>query len=127
MRAVSRSRLARAFVVLLDRYPLPQLTAALAAEVRRQKLTSQLDLLMSDIQRELLERHGYLEAEVTSARPLGRRVTDELEQALKHVTGAKTVRLHYDRDETLLGGLVARTPELEIDLSLKQQLAQLEA
>ncbi|MBW3538006.1 F0F1 ATP synthase subunit delta [Candidatus Parcubacteria bacterium] len=126
MRRGSRRQLARTFVALLGRHPLPRLIQALADEVRRCGLAAETDLLLNDIQHELLAQKGYLEAEVVTARPLGEAVMNQVKRLLEDATGAKTVRLNTARDESLLGGLVARTPELEIDLSVKKQLSRLE-
>ena len=46
---------------------------------------------------------------------------------LKLETGAKTVELSERIDGDLLGGVIVRTPEAEMDASLKKKLTRLRA
>ncbi|HYE97150.1 MAG TPA: ATP synthase F1 subunit delta [Rubricoccaceae bacterium] len=70
------------------------------------------------------ERHGLIEAQVRTARPLGYDESRRLEQALAARTGKK-VRLRLDVDPSLLGGLVVRVGDRVFDRSLRHQLGLL--
>jgi len=74
---------------------------------------------------ELFEQDGQLLAEVTSARPLDGSVRKTLEKLLRDQTGAKTVALTEEIDTSLLGGLIARTSDGELDASVRTKLNRL--
>ena len=79
----------------------------------RQKLEQILD-----------ERAGVISAEVFSARPVADQVRAELEETLTSLT-QKKVRLSFQTDETLLGGIVTRIGSTIYDGSVRNQLSRL--
>ncbi len=124
--AVTRAKLARAFVELSTKHPLKKVIAVLAEEIIAGKLTNQVDLLVSDIGRELLRQQGTLSAEVVTARELSTAIRTQIAELLKRETGAQRVSLSELRDGSIKGGIVARTADLELDLSIIGKLKQLE-
>lgn len=70
------------------------------------------------------ERLGFVRAEVSSAEALDQRRSSEIESELAGLTG-KRMRLHFQVDPTLLGGVVARIGSRVYDGSLRGQLEQL--
>ncbi len=70
------------------------------------------------------ERLGFARAEVTSAAPLDHRVGANLESELSRLTG-KRMRLRFDVDPALLGGVVARIGSTVYDGSVRGELRQL--
>src|SRR5208337_810031 len=70
------------------------------------------------------ERLGFARAEVTSAAPLDHRVSANLEAELSRLTG-KRMRLRFDVDPALLGGVVARIGSTVYDGSVRGGLRQL--
>ena len=72
----------------------------------------------------LEERSGTLSASVTSARPLSESEKAELKMNLTKLTG-KTVKLNFETDEALIGGVVTRVGSTVYDSSLKTQLEEL--
>ena len=70
------------------------------------------------------ERSGAVSAEITSARPLPETVKTALEETLGRVT-RKRVRLSFQTDEALLGGIVTRIGSTIYDGSVRNQLARL--
>jgi F-type H+-transporting ATPase subunit delta len=70
------------------------------------------------------ERMGFARAEVTSATPLDERVSAGLESELSRLTG-KRMRLRFDIDPDLLGGVVARIGSTVYDGSVRGELRQL--
>ena len=70
------------------------------------------------------ERMGFARAEVTSAAPLDERVSADLESELSRLTG-KRMRLRFDVDPALLGGVVARIGSTVYDGSVRGELRQL--
>ena len=81
----------------------------------------QLHDMVEQIKIELNQRVGIADAEVTSARDLGSDERSALEAQLAKATG-KTVRAHYSRDATLLGGAVIKVGSTIYDGSVRGQL-----
>lgn len=70
------------------------------------------------------ERLGFARAEVTSAAPLEHRVGEQLRTELSRLTG-KRMRLRFDVDAALIGGVVARIGSTVYDGSVRGELRQL--
>ena len=70
------------------------------------------------------ERMGFVRAEVISAAPLEPRRSAGLESELSRVTG-KRMRLRFDVDPELIGGVVARIGSTVYDGSVRGQIEQL--
>jgi F0F1-type ATP synthase delta subunit len=98
---------------------------ATAAYLLEHGLAEDADLLMNDVARELFAQDGRLMVHVASARPLSETIRAELKNHLREVTNAKHVEMSESIDPTLLGGLVAKTPDGELDLSVRRRLRQL--
>jgi F-type H+-transporting ATPase subunit delta len=90
-----------------------------------QHQASDLDLFINDLAHELYEQSGHLLVDVTSARKLTASVRTKLKHTLQHTTNAKRVELSEHIDPALLGGLIARTPDGELDASVRTKLKQL--
>jgi F-type H+-transporting ATPase subunit delta len=73
---------------------------------------------------QLDERLGFVRADVTSAAPLDHRLGANLESELSRLTG-KRMRLRFDVDPALLGGVVARIGSTVYDGSVRGELRQL--
>jgi F-type H+-transporting ATPase subunit delta len=73
---------------------------------------------------QLDERLGFARAEVTSAAPLDERLSAGLESELSALTG-KRMRLRFDVDPALLGGVVARIGSTVYDGSVRGELREL--
>jgi F0F1-type ATP synthase delta subunit len=98
---------------------------ATAAYLVEQRMVDDVDLLVTDIARELFGQSGHLFADVTSARKLPGTVRADLAKALKQATGAVRVELAEHTDPSLLGGLIARTPDAQLDASVRTKLKKL--
>jgi len=70
------------------------------------------------------ERAGVVSAQVTSARPVADSIKSALEEKLQLITG-KSIRLSFQTDETLLGGIVTRIGSTIYDGSVRTQLQRL--
>ncbi len=70
------------------------------------------------------ERAGVVGAQVTSARPVPEGVKASLEEKLARLTG-KRIRLSFETDESLLGGIVTRIGSTVYDGSVRDQLRRL--
>lgn len=96
-----------------------------AAYLMEQHMVDDIDLFINDVAHELYEQSGHLLVDVTSARRLSDTIRKELAQTLQAATGAKRVELAEHIDPSLLGGLIARTPDGQLDASVRAQLKQL--
>lgn len=97
----------------------------LAAYLVDANRVDELDLVVNDIAHELYVQKGELLVDVTSARPLTDHVRAELKSLLQESTGASQVELTESVDPALLGGLIARTPDAQLDVSVRTNLKQL--
>jgi ATP synthase F1 delta subunit len=98
---------------------------ATAAYLIEQHMADDVELIITDIAHELFEQAGHLLVDVTSARNLTDTVREELKRTMREATGATHIELAEHTDPTLLGGLVARTPDAVLDVSVKTRLKQL--
>jgi F-type H+-transporting ATPase subunit delta len=86
---------------------------------------TEADLIVNDIEHELYEQDGQLLVNVTSARPLAADVRTSLTALLTDRTKAKKVTITEAIDPNLLGGLVAKTADAELDASVRTKLNRL--
>jgi len=70
------------------------------------------------------ERSGVVNALVRSARPVSDSIKASLEEKLREMTG-KRIRLTFDIDHTLLGGIVTTIDSTIYDGSVRNQLERL--
>ncbi len=98
---------------------------ALAAYLLEHNMADDVNLIINDIAHELFVQSGHLLVDMTSARALSNDVRDELKRTLREATGAKHVEFVEHTDPALLGGLVARTPDAVLDVSVRTRLQQL--
>ena len=105
-RASVRQTTANFLQVLLKNQRLPDLN-----EINR-RFTQVLD-----------ERSGVVSAQVFTARPIPQDTKESLRQKLSAITG-KTVRLSFEQDEGLIGGVVTRIGSTVYDGSVRNQLEQ---
>ncbi|MGF7228479.1 MAG: F0F1 ATP synthase subunit delta [Candidatus Saccharibacteria bacterium] len=97
----------------------------LAAYMVNNKMQDDLDLMVNDLVREIYALSGELLVDVTTARPLSQTIRADIARSLREVTGAREVLLREQTDPELLGGFIARTPDAELDGSLRTKLKQL--
>ena len=76
--------------------------------------------IVKQFARDLNDRLGIAEAEVTTARDLSAEERSTLETDLSKVTG-KTIRATYEQDPAILGGAIARVGSTVYDGSVKGQ------
>jgi F-type H+-transporting ATPase subunit delta len=127
MSKVSRRVIARTVAAkfLAEPAKRDQWIRALAAYLMENEIAEEADLIANDIAHELYKQGGVLLATVESARPLGDRVKDELQNLLTKATSAKHIELTEKLNPELLGGAVIRTPDMAADFSVRTKLKQL--
>jgi F-type H+-transporting ATPase subunit delta len=80
--------------------------------------------IVAQFARDINERLGFVDAEVTTTRELTANERAELEADLARVIGKK-VRARYDQDRSILGGAIARVGDAVYDGSVKGQLERI--
>jgi F-type H+-transporting ATPase subunit delta len=80
--------------------------------------------ITQQVEREINQRLGFAEAQITSARELGDVEKRTLEAQIEKVTGKK-VRAQYGQDASLLGGALVRVGSTTYDGSVKGQLEKI--
>lgn len=91
--------------------------------LKNQRLAQLRDIAARYVQ-VLDERAGVLSGSVTTARPIPEELKKTLHETLSATTG-HTVRLSFDTDEKIIGGLVARIGSTVFDGSVESQLERL--
>ncbi len=129
MSKLTRKQLAKLMAEVQEAQPherekVLEMVAAYLIENRR---TNEVDLLVKDVALELQQRKKVLNIEVESARPLTNEVKADLEKLFKDETACNVVYIHETVNENVVGGLIATTPELELDASVKAKLSAVNA
>ena len=97
----------------------------LAAYLLQHGMAEDADLVVNDVAHELYVQAGHLLVNVRTARTLSETVRSELKHHLQRLTDARAIDMRESIDHDLIGGLVARTPDGALDLSIRGQLRQL--
>lgn len=109
---------------LLTRTRVRQTTANFLRVLLKNQRLGELPQVNEKLAQILDERAGAISAQITSARPLPEAVKSALEEKLRQVT-KKNVRLNFQTDESLLGGIVTRIGSTIYDGSVRSQLERL--
>jgi len=111
---------------LIDRVkPRPTTANFLKVLLQNQRLT-ELPEINRKFTDTLDERAGMVAATVTTARPVPNEIQARLIEKLTSVTQQK-VRLNFEQDPELIGGLVTRIGSTVYDGSVRSQLEQIKA
>lgn len=122
--AVSRRVLVRTIVDQLETDKMAAVMRRLAAYVIENKLSSQIELIISDIEAELVKRKIVI-ADVMTARPLVEESREAILDYIRGLTNVKNAELRESIDESLLGGAIIKVAGTELDSSLKTKLQRL--
>lgn len=109
---------------LLARGPLRQTSNNFLRLLLANQRLHQLARILKSLERELDSRAGVLAADVTTARPISDLERERLRNRLGGMTG-KEVRLKFDVDPDLIGGVVTRLGSVVYDGSVKNQLERM--
>jgi F-type H+-transporting ATPase subunit delta len=103
--------------------PRPTTANFLKVLLQNQRLTE-----LGEINRKFAEvlddRAGVVAARVTTARPVAAETRQTLQTKLSNLTG-KSVRIEFDTDPEMIGGLVTRIGSTIYDGSVRNQLQQI--
>ncbi len=106
---------------LIERTKVSSTTANFLQVLLRNQRLAELSEVNKRFAYVLDERAGVVSADVTTARPVPTAVQEALRSKLNTMTG-KNVRLNFDTDEELIGGLLTRIGSTIYDGSVRSQL-----
>ncbi|MDQ1707752.1 MAG: F-type H+-transporting ATPase subunit delta [Pyrinomonadaceae bacterium] len=109
---------------LIARTKVARTTANFLRVLLRNQRLAELPQINAKLVEVLNERSGLVSATVTSARPVPNSTRIDLEEKLRQLTG-KNVRLTFETDEALIGGMVTRIGSTIYDGSVRSQLQRL--
>lgn len=103
--------------------PRPTTVNFLKVLLQNQRLP-ELDEINKKFAAVLDDRAGVVAAQVTTARPVAPETQRSLQTQLRNLTG-KSVRIEFDTDPGMIGGLVTRIGSTIYDGSVRNQLEQM--
>lgn len=109
---------------LIARTKVRPTTANFLRVLLKNQRIAELPQVNAKLAQVLDERAGVVSARVTSARPVSETIKLALEEKLGELT-RKRIRLSFETDETLIGGLVTRIGSTIYDGSVRNQLNRL--
>lgn len=109
---------------LISRTRVKPTTASFLRVLLRNQRLSQLRDVAERFAQVLDERGGVVSASVTTAKPIPEDLKNTLRETLAAATG-RTVRVSFNTDETIIGGLVARIGSTIFDSSVQNRLERL--
>lgn len=109
---------------LIARTRVRPTTASFLRVLLRNQRISQLRDVAERFAHVLDERGGVVSASVTTAKPIPEDLKNQLRDTLAVATG-RTVRVTFETDETIIGGLVARIGSTIFDGSVQNRLERL--
>ena len=122
--AIAHLNKARVLESLIQSASPDRTTANFLRVLLRNNRLSELDEINERFEWELEERSGHVLANVTSARELSENEKAELRTNLEKLT-RKQVRLNFEIDKDIIGGVVTRIGSTVYDSSVKTQLQTL--
>jgi F-type H+-transporting ATPase subunit delta len=103
--------------------PRPTTSNFLKVLLENQRIT-ELDEINRKFAEALDDRAGVVAARVTTARPVAADTKQTVEAKLRSLTG-KNVRVEFDTDSDIIGGIVTRIGSTIYDGSVRNQLEQI--
>lgn len=123
---ISRRKIVTALVDMLEKgESVDRVAKILAAYLVESNQTRSAELYLRDIEFSLAQRFGIVTAYVHSARQLNRKTEEQIEQLLKTTTNAKEIEMIKIENPSLIGGVVIRTVDAELDGSVRTKLQKL--
>jgi F-type H+-transporting ATPase subunit delta len=122
--AIQTSRKRAVMATLLDRLGVSTLIRNFVYVIVDHRRIAVFEEIREAFEHQLDERLGFARADVTSAVPLNAALSAGLEAELSKLTG-KRMRLRFDVDPSLVGGVVARIGSTVYDGSVRGELREL--
>ncbi len=116
----SRKDIAKSILALSDRQPATSLARAVAAYLIQERRSSELDVIMREVNRLREQQANIVEATVTTASPLNQKIVQQIKQLL----GDKVI-VNNIIDKKVIGGVRVETSDLNLDLTVRNRLERL--
>jgi F-type H+-transporting ATPase subunit delta len=129
MAKIARRKLALHLAEQLHKGVSPKkLAAQTAAYLLEHRQTGDWELVIRDVEEILSTSYGVTSARITSARPLDEATRSNLTVFIREAEGVKEVVVSEELvDESLIGGVIIRTPSSVFDSSIRTKLRKLQA
>ena len=111
--------------MLSDGAPTDRVAKMLAAYLIESKQTRNLELYLRDIELAIAARFGIVTTYVSSVKQLSEKTREQVKSLVKAASGAKTVEMIERKDPGLIGGIVVKTADAELDGSVRTKLRNL--
>ena len=122
----SRRQIVTALMDMLEAgTPVDQAAQVLAAYLIEHRQTRNIELYLRDIELAAVKRFGIATAYVASARQLTTQTLAQVERLVKSSSGAKEVEIVERVNPGLIGGIVIKTADTELDGSIQTKLRNL--
>lgn len=121
---ISRLDQQEAITALSKKAKFQDITANFLALLAQNRRLSMIDSIIAAVTKDLAARRGEVAARVQTAFKLSPDQEKALQDALTKAVG-KTVSVHLDVDESLIGGMVVTVGSQMIDDSIKRKLERL--
>lgn len=121
---ISRLDQQEAITALAKKAKFQDITANFLALLAQNRRLSMIDSIIAAVTKDLAARRGEVAARVQTAFKLSPDQEKALQDALTKAVG-KTVSVHLDVDESLIGGMVVTVGSQMIDDSIKRKLERL--
>lgn len=123
---ISRRLVVNSLVDMLESgRPAKEVAETLAAYLIDTRQTRNAELFLRDIGLATENRFGLTMAYVTSARELTPKTRKAVETLVKTARGAKEVEMIEAIDKNLVGGIIIKTADAELDGSVRTKLRKL--
>ena len=122
----SRRQVITALIDMLEAgTPVEKVAQILAAYLVEYRQTRNLELYLRDFELAVAQRLGVVTTYVSSARELSSKTREQVKQLVKNTTGAKEIELIEAKDPALIGGIIIKTADAELDGSMRTKLRNL--
>jgi len=122
----SRRQVVTALIDMLESgVPVERVAKTLAVYLAESRQTRNVELYLRDIELEVAKRFGQVTAYASSAKQLSAEARRQVERLVKASTGATSVETIETVNPQLIGGIVVKTADAELDGSVRTKLRNL--
>ena len=122
----SRRQVITALVDMLESdVPIERVAKLLAAYLVEYRQTRNLELYLRDLELAVADRFGLVATYVSSSKQLSSKTREQVKRLVQTTTGAKSIELVEKIDPALIGGIVIKTADAELDGSVRTKLRSL--
>ena len=87
--------------------------------------TRAVELYLKDLELEIAKEFDKTTAYIYSAKPLSQQIEEKAKSFIRSATGTKNIELITKEDPSLVGGIIIKTADAELDCSVRTKLLKL--